>query len=280
MGMPLARPVPVTRMNPRTRFGPTGSSRSMTILKSGLASPISVKKRRIPSGPSYAPPISATGVTSWTSSVQQARYPSISRRLMAPTARSTTSTFSCDIARAVSRGEAARRGCLVADFDLELGHLRWTRETGVAQVAQARQQGLVAEGVPAFLRVPDSDDDPAGRTGPGVVVRLTSRQPHGQTHTPHCGVVLLPRTALEFIDGHVRHRFSSRRHCRQADSAQKPAAYSEAIHGRTRGVMEGRGQGGAWAMNEETATQAWGGDPFAALRDRRVANRARLVDEP
>ena len=33
-------------------------------------------------------------------------------------------------------------------------------------------------------------------------------------------------------------------------------------------------------MNEETATQAWGGDPFAALRDRRVANRARLVDEP
>jgi hypothetical protein len=42
-------------------------------------------------------------VISWTSSVQQARYPSMSRWLIASTARLTTSTFSCDISRAVSR---------------------------------------------------------------------------------------------------------------------------------------------------------------------------------
>src|SRR5439155_21798819 len=54
-------------------------------------------------------------------------------------------------------------GALVADFDFELGRFRWARETGVAQAAQTGQQRLIAERVPALLRVPDSHDHPASR---------------------------------------------------------------------------------------------------------------------
>ena len=68
---------------------------------------MSAKNRSMPTEPSYTPATAVNGVHNSMSSVQQARYESMSRALIAATARSTTSTFSCDIA--YSRSPTASR---------------------------------------------------------------------------------------------------------------------------------------------------------------------------
>jgi len=71
--MPLARPVELVRRNAITRLLSTSSTPSSSIRKSGAMSSMSVRKRLMPSIPSYTPPAAAIGVSNLTSSVQQAQ---------------------------------------------------------------------------------------------------------------------------------------------------------------------------------------------------------------
>src|SRR4051794_14426914 len=64
--MPLARPVELVRMNASSRLLSTSSTPSSSIRKSGAASSMSVRKRPMPSIPSYTPPTAANCVSNFT----------------------------------------------------------------------------------------------------------------------------------------------------------------------------------------------------------------------